>query len=531
MVSTAVADSALIYDIDPERQDARRLTAWMVEKLGLKSQGHSAYQCRYLDSFDWRLYRQGSIAEYRTIQGQSRFVWRNLNDSAPQAALMVGKIPAFAEDFAPPGLRARLADILEMRALMTKAETVGHLYQLTLEDKEGKALLRIELREEALRGRGRNPDRLLPTRLWAMPVRGYEKEAGRILKRLEDRKWLIPAKRDTLLEALDIRNVQAGDYSSKLNVPLERGMRADAAARDILSTLLEAMRINESGMKRDVDSEFLHDFRVAVRRARTLLTQYPGVLPQNRLQQANEIFSWLGGITSQTRDLDVYLLDLPRYRASLKPELQPGMQDLHDYLVRHQAIEQKALAATLNEARYKDFMRDWRIWLSSKLPEQPEAKNALRPAERVAAERIWKVFSKVIDEGRAIKKKSPPEALHDLRKRCKKLRYLLEFFRNLFDAKAVAGLIKALKGLQDQLGTYQDLSVQQESLQHFAAGMAEEGVLTPLSEQALQALIDDLAVRERQVREEFAERFAAFDSKPVHKQFQKLFAARKGGKA
>ena len=42
---------------------------------------------------------------------------------------------------------------------------------------------------------------------------------------------------------------------------------------------LQTLRINEDGVRKDLDSEFLHDFRVAVRRTRSALSQIKGVFP------------------------------------------------------------------------------------------------------------------------------------------------------------------------------------------------------------------------------------------------------------
>ena len=56
-------------------------------------------------------------------------------------------------------------------------------------------------------------------------------------------------------------------------------MRADIAAKYIFSHLLKTMKDNEPGTIADTDSEFLHDFRVAVRRTRAGLSQLKGVLP------------------------------------------------------------------------------------------------------------------------------------------------------------------------------------------------------------------------------------------------------------
>ena len=58
-------------------------------------------------------------------------------------------------------------------------------------------------------------------------------------------------------------------------------MRADIASKFIYSHLLKAIKDNEQGTIADTDSEFLHDFRVAVRRTRTGLSQLKVVLPDN----------------------------------------------------------------------------------------------------------------------------------------------------------------------------------------------------------------------------------------------------------
>ena len=63
---------------------------------------------------------------------------------------------------------------------------------------------------------------------------------------------------------------------------------------------------------------------------------------------------------------------------------------------------------------------------------------------------------------------SPDEALHRLRIDAKKLRYLLEFFRALYPPKEIGAVVGALKSLQDNLGDFNDLSVQQGAMRGFA---------------------------------------------------------------
>ena len=65
---------------------------------------------------------------------------------------------------------------------------------------------------------------------------------------------------------------------------------------------------------------------------------------------------------------------------------------------------------------------------------------------------------------------SPAEDLHDLRKRAKELRYLLETFPPT-TGRAARVAIKELKALQDVLGTFQDSEAQREALYSFATDM------------------------------------------------------------
>ena len=71
----------------------------------------------------------------------------------------------------------------------------------------------------------------------------------------------------------------------------------------------------------------------------------------------------------------------------------------------------------------------------------------------------------------AITDETPSEALHELRKNCKKLRYLIEFYRSIYSEKDVKPAIKALKILLDNLGLFQDLEVQANKLREFAHQM------------------------------------------------------------
>ncbi len=118
----------------------------------------------------------------------------------------------------------------------------------------------------------------------------------------------------------------------------------------------------------------------------------------------------------------------------------------------------------------------------------------------------------MVKMGGAITPDSPPEQYHELRKKGKELRYLLELFgMELFDQDVVKPMIKTLKGLQDVLGLHQDREVQIEMLKELGG----ELVSRPGGAEVLMAigtLIDRLEADAQAARGRFADAFAEFAS-------------------
>ena len=142
--------------------------------------------------------------------------------------------------------------------------------------------------------------------------------------------------------------------------------------------------------------------------------------------------------------------------------------------------------------------------------------DAARPVADVAAERIGKVYRRMVKMGRAIDQDSPHEALHDLRKKGKELRYLLEFFASLYPSEVVKPMVATLKGLQDVLGRFQDREVQADLLRALGADIATmEGGAAALM--AMGVLVERLTEQQEHARAEFAASFEQFAAKPQRK--------------
>ena len=170
------------------------------------------------------------------------------------------------------------------------------------------------------------------------------------------------------------------------------------------------------------------------------------------------------------------------------------------------------------------MMKSWHAVLESDLPVHSRLPNAIRPAIEVADERIMRIYERVLKQGQAIGPDSPVERLHDLRKSCKKLRYLMAFFESLYPKKKITALLIVLKSLQENLGDFQDYVVQAANMKHFSQQMMEEGDVPADTLVAMGILVEKLEEGQHQVREEFTKRFTKFALPENQKHFHDLFS-------
>jgi len=115
-----------------------------------------------------------------------------------------------------------------------------------------------------------------------------------------------------------------------------------------------------------------------------------------------------------------------------------------------------------------------------------------------------------VAQGAAITPTSAPESLHNLRKRAKELRYLLEFFAPLHDPVAYRKVVSDLKQLQDCLGEFQDSEVQRAEIHALADAMLAERAAPAATLLAMGEIAAKLALSQAEARAEFAVRFARF---------------------
>lgn len=515
--------------LPPDGLDTATLVARLRHHLPWPLREESAHELSLvlLDTFDWRVFEDGGWLELESTGRTDRLTWRSADESQVRASTPVKGLPRFARDLPPGHLRDTLGPRLGVRALLPLVRLSGARTTLDATDPEGKTVLRIGIEALHLRRAGRRPG-FGPRRLRLLPVRGCPEALTAAETIVRDALGLAVATAALRAEALTRAGHPPGDYDPSLSFRLAADQRTDAALQAILRKLLETMLANEKGVREHIDTEFLHDLRVSVRRARSLLGQVRGVFPDRRVAVLRDDLGWLGHATSAARDVDVYLLAFDDYAARLPAGVRPHLEPFRTFLTARQTRAYGELAACLESARFRRLTRRWRLLAGRPLPRRPVAKWALRPVGKVARKRIWRAYRNLMHLGEAIHRDSPPGDLHEVRIAGKKLRYLMEFFRSLFPPEAVDLPVRALKTFQDNLGEMQDLHVQQEQLGRFERQMAKEGTLAPETAAAMGQLIAGLAQRQTKVRLEFAERFDAFSAPETVRAFRQTFRRRNG---
>lgn len=223
------------------------------------------------------------------------------------------------------------------------------------------------------------------------------------------------------------------------------------------------------GIIEDADIEYVHRFRVSIRKMRSMLSLFKALFPDELRRELNQQLKAIVKRTNQLRDLDVFLDEEDSFRADIPAAFEQGADALFVVCRRERSEAQKAFAEYLNSDVFKQDIANLVTGLDRLVAEGPFGKGH-KPINKWVAKRLRKQVVKLADQCAEISHEVDDEAIHSIRIRFKKVRYLLDGFREVFERKSFKKMKKRLKGLQNHLGYYNDLSVQIEFLsQHLKA--------------------------------------------------------------
>jgi CHAD domain-containing protein len=241
---------------------------------------------------------------------------------------------------------------------------------------------------------------------------------------------------------------------------------------------------NESGTRDSDDIEFLHQSRVALRRARTAGRLFNPWLDDRWKQHVEPDLKWLASLLGDARDWDVFvgetlpaLIDAERDTYSFAPVASAG-SDTADAAAagvpapappdvwrsaRAQAEEQlrhdarRAVQDALRSERYARLSLSWLHWLARVDAWDDSADQAQRALPVHARKRLRKLARRV-KSVTSLQTLSAQER-HAQRIRAKRLRYALEFFAPLLSRRTLEVYAPTVSRIQDTLGAGNDAAV------------------------------------------------------------------------
>ncbi len=466
----------------------------------------------WYDTFDFALFH----ADHALSRVGSRLKLLPLEHGWPGAPLLISAplpdpIPPLAWQQPDPLFRAELQPLTGIRAITCLARTRLWEQLAELRNADGKTVLRLQL----FAIWSTNSETPLLRFLRLRPLRGYAPEADGVREILLSH-GLTPMEEPPFAALLRASGEPVRHYTLQPPLALEPETVARTAAIMIVHTMLDIARLNEPGILQDRDTEFLHDYRVSLRKIRSVLGLFRGVFPEPVTTELKSHFAALARRTNRLRDLDVYLLDREPLTARLPERLQSGLEKMFaDFSEERTTCHVEVCKALRSDETGSVLERIGRL-LETKEP----AAEAGTPVRALLARQIWRRYRKIRRLSRALLATSPADEFHAVRIEAKKLRYLLEFSRNLFAPALLDDLTRRLRKLQNRLGLFNDTEVQQAALFDYMETCPTVDSGLAMSVGALVGVLHQCGAEERP---KIVRTLHAFCAGPVARRFRDAF--------
>ena len=480
----------------------------------------------FYDTFEWQAFEKGVTI----IKKKRTLFLADLNTGQETASLFFPGSPSsfFADALSASNLKTELSSLSNnIRAFIKLCSIEAIISSFSILDDNDKTIATLTSESLFLADR-KNPETF--AHLFSLsPLKGYDDEMELIKNSLlcnDDNVCSIVDFRELFELILNAagRNIQ--NYSSKIRLELDAEAPVHESARRLLQFTFSVMRANEEGIKKNIDSEFLHDYRVAIRRTRSVLKQLKGVFDAEESGYYLNLFRELGKRTNELRDSDVYLLRQATYFHYLPPFLQPSLQLFFNDIATSRRRLHKLFCRYLASCQYQAFLEKWEEFAHQQsIPDSDRSPKAFLSTRDMALDTIKKAWKKVIRHGRQVSHETTDLELHALRIDCKKLRYLLEFFSSIFPQKLVNPVIRQLKELQENLGDFVDFAVQLHFL-HDRLTAIPPGKEENLLAASMGGLMATLFQKQEVARSTFHKSFSAFDDEKTSQLFHDLLTSR-----
>jgi len=243
-----------------------------------------------------------------------------------------------------------------------------------------------------------------------------------------------------------------------------------SVVRDVLSAYLAehvaVLQEHDAGLR----GETVHRLRIAARRLRCALTTYRPVFEPGAVDGIRDELRWLGAQLSEARDSEVLRAHLEALVTGEPPAtshtaLRQRIDD--DLDEAHRRAHTAAVEAVADE-RYRQLVRS----LDAVIHAPALRSKASRPARKALPQLLERDSRRLRRAARAARRtpsgSARDEALHEVRKKAKRLRYAAESATPVLGRRAER-LAKRAKKVQDALGARQDTVASRAWLEGLAA--------------------------------------------------------------
>jgi triphosphatase len=255
--------------------------------------------------------------------------------------------------------------------------------------------------------------------------------------------------------------------------------------------------------------EAVHQMRVAVRRARSALSVFHGVVPDGALDSVTNILKDLGSRLGPTRDWDVFAEETAPAIQQAVPN-DERLDRLIAAAARQRQACQKTLAAYLDSPafRLQSIELAWFAaasgWHPPAIVSEDETAPSLAAFAATVLQHRWK---KLVSSGKRIEDLDVP-SLHGVRLRAKRARYAAEMFSTLHRGKASDRFVRRLSVLQQRLGVLNDGAMATHLLAELGGPSGRHAYATGI-------IVGFLAARGIKIRPRIVRAFEKFRRQPA----------------
>ena len=443
---------------------AGRLGPFAVGPAGTPYETHD----RYVDTADRRLLAGGWVARLRERDGATVLTLKSVATRHGAAHRRIEhEAPAgpslLPGDWPPSGPRAILLELVAGSPLVVlgAARQRRTPYELVADD------ARVEATVDEVEVLDGDRPVVRFVELEAELRDGSEERLGELAAVLGAAPGLSPATRSKMERTLEA----AGALP-----PRRPGIRPDdtvaEAGRKVLRIQLDRLVAREAGARLGEDPGELKAMRVATRRLRAAWRVFEAGWREGRTRTLRKRLRTLGDLLGAVRDRDVLLAGLERHLESLPPAERAGLEPFAEEL-RHERWQARLdLVRELDAEEHRRWLDEFRAFVTTAgaASVRPEPGTPSRIRE-TAASALWSAYEGVrVFE--PLLGAADDSTLHDLRIAAKRLRYTIEFLREVLPAEADE-LVARLVVLQDHLGELNDAVVAGGLARRFAAERAD----------------------------------------------------------